>query len=671
MKEKEKTVIIMAIAILIIAIVATVIYLCYFIDCKNINAISLIISSIFFSVFIILNFLLVLDYFIATEFKVDENELMTKIISNFYSYFNRINSIMTSIILPFMINCFETGYYSTCKIILESIHSIGKPLWKLIKKMHWRIIIIIGIVLGIIVVILYYMFKDKYRLEEPLYYFDYFAMGLNIFSLIQIYINVGYFMVQLFFDCKIEGCGCCNCNCDFCGLSNCCSQNKILEKKLYFYSVRLVIEKTEKYFKKITEANKALDDTIKSFDNEINSKFHKFLLNKVNLIKNDLELYKYENNENINLVIGSATFQRSNINLGSTTRQNNLNLNFRNSLQINQMSSKAETNTLKDKKQEETKPKKEIKDKEKESENILAKHIRKYKKATRRIKKLKNLYNDITKEFNYSYYREEQSTNTNNFKCWSSLCSCWCCKKEERKKCFKQFKYYALIAAFIMIVLTDIGLPIVLFDPDSDFNKNKTSIVDTTETASTDTTTSSNTEDNSFLGYGILLFLLILVLACLILIISCSYTIIMLYSMNKRLFISGDFLSGKKINDSINLMKTVKEICGFTFPLCYCNFYFWKFASPETPILFYENIYIPDYKLVHGVGVFMIAKMVVVFVSIIIFRCFGGISKISFFKNDLGDFNNKINEDNYNTYLDEQNFNLFIQNNKIYQVLIK
>ena len=112
-----------------------------------------------------------------------------------------------------------------------------------------------------------------------------------------------------------------------------------------------------------------------------------------------------------------------------------------------------------------------------------------------------------------------------------------------------------------MIVLTDIGLPIVLFDPDSDFNKNKTSIVDTTETASTDTTTSSNSKVDSFLGYGILLFLLILVLACLILIISCSYTIIMLYSMNKRLFISGDFLSGKKINDSISLMKTVKEIC--------------------------------------------------------------------------------------------------------------
>ena len=104
--------------------------------------------------------------------------------------------------------------------------------------------------------------------------------------------------------------------------------------------------------------------------------------------------------------------------------------------------------------------------------------------------------------------------------------------------------------------------------------------------------------------------------------------------MNKRAFISGDFLSGKKINDSISLMKTLKDICGYTFPLCYCNFYFWKFTS-NAPILFYENIYIPDYELTHGVGLFMIAKLVVVFFSIAIFRCCGGINKISFYKNDL------------------------------------
>ena len=82
------------------------------------------------------------------------------------------------------------------------------------------------------------MFKDKYHLEEPLYYFDYFAMALNIYSLFKIYINVGYFMVQLFFECKIEGCCCSKCNWNIGCLCNCCLGNQILEKKLYFYSVR-------------------------------------------------------------------------------------------------------------------------------------------------------------------------------------------------------------------------------------------------------------------------------------------------------------------------------------------------------------------------------------------------------------------------------------------------
>ena len=75
------------------------------------------------------------------------------------------------------------------------------------------------------------------------------------------------------------------------------------------------MENTEKYLEKIDEANEALNKTIKAFDNETNSKFHKFLLNKVNLIKNDLEVYKYKNVQNINIVIGTAISRQNNINL--------------------------------------------------------------------------------------------------------------------------------------------------------------------------------------------------------------------------------------------------------------------------------------------------------------------------------------------------------------------
>ena len=75
------------------------------------------------------------------------------------------------------------------------------------------------------------------------------------------------------------------------------------------------MENTEKYLEKIDEANEALNKTIKAFDNETNSKFHKFLLNKINLMKNDLEVYKYKNVQNINIVIGTAISRQNNINL--------------------------------------------------------------------------------------------------------------------------------------------------------------------------------------------------------------------------------------------------------------------------------------------------------------------------------------------------------------------
>ena len=71
-------------AFAIIAIVITAIYICYFIDWKNINVISLIISIIFFFCFVFLNCIITLDYFISTEDLKNDYELAIKIISNFY-----------------------------------------------------------------------------------------------------------------------------------------------------------------------------------------------------------------------------------------------------------------------------------------------------------------------------------------------------------------------------------------------------------------------------------------------------------------------------------------------------------------------------------------------------------------------------------------------------------
>ena len=140
----------------------------------------------------------------------------------------------------------------------------------------------------------------------------------------------------------------------------------------------------------------------------------------------------------------------------------------------------------------------------------------------------------------------------------------------------------------------------------------------------------------------------------------------MLFSTNRRNYISKDFLSGKKINDDISLMKTLKEICSYSFPLVYCNFYFLKTASKK-PLIFYEQNFFPDYELKHGISLYMIAKLVVTLFSIILFKYFGGISIL--LNNDLAEFNKNINDNNYNVTEDESQFNSFINNNKVLQIL--
>ena len=50
--------------------------------------------------------------------------------------------------------------------------------------------------MAIAAVVIYFMIKDKYGLDNPLSYANYIFIALNIKSLIEIYVNVGFFMVQ-------------------------------------------------------------------------------------------------------------------------------------------------------------------------------------------------------------------------------------------------------------------------------------------------------------------------------------------------------------------------------------------------------------------------------------------------------------------------------------------
>ena len=51
-----------------------------------------------------------------------------------------------------------------------------------------------------------------------------------------------------------------------------------------------------------------------------------------------------------------------------------------------------------------------------------------------------------------------------------------------------------------------------------------------------------------------------------------AYTFIMIYTHTKKNYITGDFLYDKDINDSLNLLKSVEIICGYSFAIVYLQF---------------------------------------------------------------------------------------------------
>ena len=116
------------------------------------------------------------------------------------------------------------------------------------------------------------------------------------------------------------------------------------------------------------------------------------------------------------------------------------------------------------------------------------------------------------------------------------------------------------------------------------------------------------------------------------------YTFIMIYTHTKRSYISGDYLYDEKINDSLNLLKSVQIICGYSFAIVYCNLYYWKaidkFGEMGKPI-YYEKTFIPDYKISGGLTVYFIIKLAIIIFSI--FACLK-LDDVTVFENDLAEF---------------------------------
>ena len=621
------------------SLILSTIYIFYHISMKNITWIPLIISYIIFVLIVFLNVLVVADYFILEDVKIRKktDESFLKFISYFYDYFNFVLIAISWVIFPLCINWLETGYYSTKKIILEPIHKLWREIKDYLKKGYIKAIIVIAVILGVVVVVLYFMFKDKYRLKYPWHYAHYFSMIPNIYSLLVIYVNVGYFCVQFIIDYKRQGLYCCD--------NSCCRGNSNLLRKYFFYSGRKIIKLIKEYKVKMQDAEKNLIAEMTKIPISTKSGFHDYLKGIINSIltsKKSLMLTEREEINNKEIIINN----KANNNNEAIYSRNGCPTEVK--IEINEIEAKDVDNSEVERKKEKENEKKNENEKEKEKahenkenslntiEDTVAEYIRGCKESSRKITKLANLYKDILQDTKDELYELPSRDRCN------------------RKQCLTMGKYIILFIVFIMIILSDICVPIVAYDNEVKKGENSTDIINDMSDTFTYSDGVINTKDDpeeeeSSVAANIIEFIVIVWFFS-------AYTIMLFYTINRREYLSGDFLSGKSVNDNINLMKTLKEICGFTYPVIYCNFYFWKYIS-KSQMLFYENVAIPDYKFKSGITVFMIAKLFVIGVSIIIYYCGFNIGWI--LKNDLADFNITMCESYYNVEKDENDYKIF------------
>ena len=590
------------IVIAIVAIVLSLVYLFCRVNRKKISLFIFALCSLYFALFIFLNFISMFDLVFNNQ-KGFEN--FSKVISKFYEVFDYIDKALGFLIFPLIIYYLESGYYTIPRKILDG-------LWGIIYEFIQPLVLSLRIILCIVLLVITIKYRKHFGLgKNP---FDYIFVILDCYSIIDIYMCVGFFMVQIFVDCKTQ-------------------KNKKLKDRYYRYSLIKIIRKTESYINKMNKLHETLDKNIQNYDKDKSSLDYKHMKEIYQKIDEKIKEYQedsHENNPNSNNNENMIDYSKANVqqtnNYNENINQNNNDymgaINYlHNYNQPNDKTGQQETvnqmevggeqaqNVEIKKNNEENKPKKEKKLSPVDCN-------KKYKKYIRRIDKLKLLYQVIERDYN-------PMTISNN--------RCICCYN------------VILFITFGIAICTDFILPIALnmrddfIDDSGEFKK---------------------TEESKFaLAVSVIISLAICV-------VTSSYTIITIYSSKRRRYISGDYLYDKKINDNLSLLKTVQFICGFSFAVIYCNLYFWKTLDKKGVFgrpYYYDQVIIPDYTIKNGITIYMIIKIIIIIISILAALIIK-LTKISFFKNDLTEFNSKSWRQS--KYDDDQELNRVINENK-------
>ena len=403
--------------IFLVSFVGSMIYLCFRIDQKKTSTGIFILSLIYATCFIFLNIIAMFDLVFNN---VQGFEKFTKFIKNYYFVFTIVDKILGFVVFTELIYYLESGHYSTRDKLLDGLYRICYSIKK-IPKCEKIIIACVAIPLigGILTILIIY--KKHFDLNKP---WDFIFIFFDCYGIFEIYTFVGFFMVQIFSDCRRQG-------------------NNKLTERYYRYSVIKIIEKTEKYTNKINDAYIALECEINK-NNKTNSQEYDNYLNKT-----------FQDVQEI------MNFYKINVNYENFDRDNtNMDLSFPTEEFIHLEKNNFATNNLgkKETRDQNVLVKDNERIKQRIKEKGLAIYIRKYKKAVRRIEKLNKLYIELGLEEEHDLKKINEINEQN--------------KNNKKKKSYFRWYYIIFLLAFIVIVVTDIILPFIINSSDNLIDSN-------------------------------------------------------------------------------------------------------------------------------------------------------------------------------------------------------
>ena len=226
--------------IAVVSIASSLICLIRLVDRKKVSWYIFIICLVYSSLFVFLNIISMFDLIFSGQ-KGFTN--FSKFISNFYTVFDYIDKALGFFIFPWMIYYLESGQQTIGKKILDGLYGIAYEFLE-------PLVLSFRIILCIVIIVILIVYRKHYELgKNPL---DYIFVVLDCYAIIDIYMCVGFFMVQIFIDFRTQ-------------------RDSKLSDNYYKYSTIKIINKTESYLKKMNELSEKLSESIQNYNKDKSS----------------------------------------------------------------------------------------------------------------------------------------------------------------------------------------------------------------------------------------------------------------------------------------------------------------------------------------------------------------------------------------------------------------